>query len=490
MAELKKKILTSALENALGMAALYGNLAWHNFVGIYSAEEIEDALFEKINSRELQVARSEKNGRLIHVLSEGYLSGGHTRVVERLVAAGAGVLGQDVVVTGLLPGVIADRLRQHGAVVTFVRATGVTAIAELGRLIGAYTSAVLHIHPDDISAVLAARLARQAGTRVGLYNHADHVFTFGHTACDVVLEVSIYGRAISKKYRPAHHWSFAGIPLDAPAAPAKSGADEYILSSGPAYKYDFREGGVFASLLVNLIAATNRKCLIVGPGKLPPDASNELKELARVGLLQMEGEVSRDVYVQYLAGCFCYLDSAPVSGGSAFPEAALAGKECLGLTNPIMGYSPADAMRSTSVDELVRRARNLSGDGLDPLHRLISEVHDPKQVLDRIERALVDGTVYGIPFDVQIGAIDSEFMQKGWARNQRLDLRGRAGESLSLANRAAVLRLLWRTGLMGRVRWLRLLQFCCDSFAFRRIRGDGAADVPKVVLSVMRGKRG
>ena len=51
-----------------------------------------------------------------------------------------------------------------------------------------------------------------------------------------------------------------------------------------------------------------------------------------------------------------YVDSFPITGGTAFPEALLNGKLVAALKNPFQGYSPVDELGS-EMCELDRTSR-------------------------------------------------------------------------------------------------------------------------------------
>ncbi len=478
--DLQQKIISADLKSAIGLAKLYGSLAWRNHVHCYSAPEIEDCLFQKL--QELRVLpkniKLKKNGKILHILSEGFTSGGHTRVVENLLSENGATPCQDVIIVGLCPREILINMRNSGATVSFVKSKGISAVVELSSLMSNYNSVLLHIHPDDIVATLAARVARDTGTKVGLYNHADHCFTYGFSAVDIVFEVSIFGRAISEKYRPKYRWSFAGIPLKSPPYMIEKTTGDYILSSGPSYKYDFREGGVFACLLEELILALNKKCIVIGPGSLPPDASKKLKELAKEGMLVILPSVKHEVYVQYLKNCFFYLDSAPVTGGSALPEAAMLGKPCLGLTNPIMGYSPVDTIRSRTTRELVQRALALTAKSTYLQDKLLYEVHMGRNVLNRIRMGLDSGECFDIPYDIDKEQLNLDFMSLKWAECGHLLVSASAFDFLSFKGRLAFLALLAKHGLLCQIINPKKFKVFFYTFTYRKFRSYGIRSNP------------
>lgn len=470
--DLKQAIMSADAHNALGLAKLYGNMAWHNHVGIYSAHDIECHLLTELKSLGLFPAASPgtKNGRILHVLSDCYVTGGHTRVVERLVECTATDQIQDVLIGGICPPQVQRQLQGAGATIFFIEALGLKEVAAQYRLMAAYSMVILHISPDDIVAALAAAAAKEAGTSVGLYNHADHCFTYGLDNADMVFEVSVFGRVFSQKYRPNYTWSFAGIPLPAPVADDAQIGGDYFLSSGPAYKYDFTANGAFAVIVEELAQVSTKQCVVVGPGVLPRDAADSLRRLVEAGRLTLLPPTDHARYSDLLRHCHSYIDSSPITGGSAFPEAALAGKPCLGLTNAIMGYSPIDAVRSATVAELVYAA---SDDRLEQrtVHAaLLQNVHGAENVLARIRAGLGNGQHSPIPYMIDETSLDPDYMAGQWRLRRSLALQAAAFDFLSLRGRWLLLRLLWKHGLFASVAPFSRSKVFLSNFAYRKLR--------------------
>jgi hypothetical protein len=64
-------------------------------------------------------------------------------------------------------------------------------------------------------------------------------------------------------------------------------------------------------------------------------------------------------YIQYLSGCSVYVDSYPVTGGTGFTEALIAGADVAGVRGGPNGYGVADALRSKNGDEFVNDVERL-----------------------------------------------------------------------------------------------------------------------------------
>ena len=474
---LRLELKSADVDDALALTRIYGNVAWNNPVGIYQADDIEDLIYLKLSRiRDAVLAEGcrQKNGKILHVLTEGYSSGGHTRVLERLVSSSVTNATQDVVIVEMCPATVVAKLKAAGADVKYVEGTGGAAVSELALMMAEYDSVVLHIHPDDIVSSLAARIAHSMGTKVALYNHADHCFTFGVRSVSVLCEISAYGRAVSRTYRQGMPWTFAGIALDVSVQPLKSRVvKDYVLSSGPGYKFDFSEDGLFSTIIERVTEESAVNIMVIGPGQLPASASKKIISLVDQGRLIITPPMSHELYSEHLHSCICYLDSAPVTGGSALPEAALLGIPCAGMINPVMGYSPVDSIRSKNVAALVARIKSLCkrAQGTpDISSEALLEVHCPDRVLERILSSLHGDATFEIPLTMDAEAIDIENIHERWNQEAEIKINTRAFDYVSFMWRIRVLRLLIAHNVIGSMKSLDVLKLLASNLRTRRLR--------------------
>jgi hypothetical protein len=464
--------------DAIALSRLYGNIAWNNPVGIFRADDIEDIVYAKvakIRSEVLNQNHSVKNGKLLHVLTEGYTSGGHTRVVERLIGERPdNVQRQDIVIVEICPREVIDKLIKLSTLVRMVPQTGLKAIPVLAAIMAEYSDVVLHIHPDDIVSSLSARIAKDSGTRVALYNHADHCFTYGVCSINVLCEISAFGKKISNLHRPEIQASYVGIPLNIadPVSRIDSG-NKTVLSSGPAYKFDLSDGGIFAAIIERVISELDLPVMLIGPRHLPADASPRLVGYVESGMLVITPPLDYAVYLEHVKKCLCYVDSAPVTGGSALPEASLAGVPCAGLANAIMGYSPVDIVRSSSVDELVRRIKAFrDGDTEDVVVSRVElvSVHRPATVLQRLFASVRGEQSFALPYRINEDALDIRYPEKQWLQDPFIHVHTRAFDFLPFWKRLMVLGLMIRMGVLRKINRLFALKLFVSNIATRRLR--------------------
>ncbi|HDA4184306.1 TPA: glycosyl transferase, partial [Salmonella enterica subsp. enterica serovar Cotham] len=136
-----------------------------------------------------KIVRSKKN---VFVITIGYLSGGHTRLMENL----ASMLNNecDLIITGNVELEVKNRLNNYFneifEIATYEK-NDLNEIYKLSDLLSNYFNIILNIHPDDIQSVIAAGLAKKnANSCIHFINHADHVFSFGATVADIWYQIS------------------------------------------------------------------------------------------------------------------------------------------------------------------------------------------------------------------------------------------------------------------------------------------------------------
>ncbi|MGY1680802.1 glycosyltransferase [Geodermatophilus sp. SYSU D01176] len=213
-------------EHVLRTATLAATYAWLAPVGLLSDTRVERAVVHAVRgSGRVTVDGDRRAGRVLHVLTEAYSTGGHTRLAWRWMARDERT--SDVVLTN-----------QHGAVpdelVASVRATGgelhelqVTATGLLDRArqlrqhMDRADLVVLHVHPYDAVALAAANLP---GPRppVVLENHADHAYWLGVAGTDLLCDLRPQTRAVDVGLRgvPADRIGVLPLPVDELPSPA------------------------------------------------------------------------------------------------------------------------------------------------------------------------------------------------------------------------------------------------------------------------------
>jgi hypothetical protein len=378
-------------EAAMQAAEMLGRLNWYNNDGRLSDELLEVELTELYGPRiEKSAPASSEAVGWMHIISEGNDFGGHTplmlNIVEGLASRNA---HQTVAVTRTLSEIYINRLRALGVNARILRGTIIERASEVFSLGLNADCIVLYIHPDDAGVAIAARLLRARGKKVLFVNHADHAFSFGSGAADVVLELSGIGWNLTSKYRAANSQSFLGIPiqqsLPAPirASSTLARLNGPIISMGASYKYrPFKELS-FPDFLIKFLTQTDKNFDLIGPsGREPWWSEVKLRYPDRVRFL---GQLPQSEVRARLAEAVAYVDSFPMAGGTAFSQALLNGCTVFKPSKNAGGYSLADFLCSSTIDEMTRELLDFIEHQKQPLRQ--KKIRE--QILEKFSSAAV-----------------------------------------------------------------------------------------------------
>lgn len=325
------------LERVLLTATVAANSAWNAPVDFVGDPYLEQLIVTSVRGNaDVAVDGTRDNGRVLHVLSEGYVTGGHTRLAYRWMrrdhrAADVALTNQR---TEIPPKLIEAAQASRGRVYDLREASLKLAgrATALRRLMDRADLVVLHIHPYDAVAVAAANLP---GVRPPIIfeDHADHAYWLGLSSADAFMHHRTVGQQLSTQLRgirPAR-MGLLPLPLDPPERHADRNEvrrrlnlgqrDVLALSVATAHKMTPVWGEAFDTLLTPALEANpNLVVVLVGPG---PEATWNTA-LARFPQRMFHLGVLSDLDPLYAAADI-YLDSFPVSGATSILEAAALG---------------------------------------------------------------------------------------------------------------------------------------------------------------------
>lgn len=330
-------------EALLRTAEYVGAFAWECHGGAFVLPTVESAL------RGLRLAPCPPGagqaqairGRTLHVLTEAYPVGGHTRLVRRWIELmeeqGHAVVlvrqrqpldpgwlvpeGRDVPVVDLLAkGILSRQARAE----------------HLAGLMGEAGVVVLHIHPDDAVTVAAAH--QVPGVDLRFLNHADHVAWLGAALPAVFLNLRQAGVRLCAARRgiPPSCCDVVPIPIPDPpkidraAARARLGVDErevLLLTVATGYKYLPIEGRSLEGSLTRALERPEVRVMAVGPGPEHPLFGRLAARFP--GRVQALG-VLPDPSV-HRAAADVYLDSYPFCSPTSMLESAALGTPVVSL---------------------------------------------------------------------------------------------------------------------------------------------------------------
>lgn len=386
------------IPRAIRRAKFLGEVLWKNSCGIHELSRLEHHIVESLMPILEDIELPVETVQFGHVLTKAYDTGGHTRVVERLVQT-VSLNESGVVVTEKCNSNAFKRLSvaRYGVNKLDYGLTGLSRINCLLQAFKVFDVLILYIHPYDIEAVVAAGVVKRIfGTTVLFYNHADHVFSFGYGVADRVLEISHFGWELRGKRGIEEKSTFVGIPLGPGIAKGNhksriSNETPAVITTGSGYKYrpDFEYS--FPLLVSNFVRWRDCKFVIIGVSFfdwwwIP------LRFLRPVRVRLMR-RVDHEMFSQLIDSADLYVDSFPVIGGTALPEVFCRGIECFGLYTGSHGYSPVDYIRSLNVEQLVGDITKYLDDGTrsylnTEIFDLVKFVHDPVLVSQRILKAV------------------------------------------------------------------------------------------------------
>jgi len=349
----------SDIDAALRLAEAYGSFLAHNFVGIPADSALEQQLALRLTSS-LKAKTGDKLGVTAHLVTTAYPWGGHTRVVERLLAAG---LGDGLIVLDPLPKALLERFPKDKPVIQLGReSSGALLVARIVEAGLRFDNIILHIHPEDIYSASAAILLAKAGKRIHFYNHADHAFSFGYSSAENVFEIGKYGWLRGSARGIERRQSFAGIPIPALSLLPKpsSNVSRFVFAGSPSKFIPFLEYSV--PEFINQLAQTfhDRVAItVIGPGGRESHWA-ALTPAAR-RLVTFTPTLSHGAYLDLLSRHNAYIDSFPKPNATGLAEVVAAGMPAFGL-DLMAGYSYSDTLRSHSVPDLTAAVAAYSTD--------------------------------------------------------------------------------------------------------------------------------
>jgi hypothetical protein len=282
--------------------------------------------------------------RVLHVLTEANPIGGHARLAREWMA-------QDTAREHSLALTRSDAAPTHrmvqaveasGGRWVHVRRDGSSLLeraAALRELAGAFDVVVLHVHPDDVTPLLA--FCDDEHPTVILVNHADHVFWLGVSVADLVLCFRPAGRLVAEQRRGVDPARLAGftVPFTPPERRVSRDVARSELGFRPgrtlvgtmatSAKFRSRSGRGFLDLVLPLVVADEGlELLAVGP---PPTGPWQAAAAATGGRVRAVGPVEHPFLQSHAVDV--YLDSHPFGSLTSLIEHGALG-------TPALAYQP------------------------------------------------------------------------------------------------------------------------------------------------------
>lgn len=388
----------SDIHAAFSLAHWLTTLLWKNHSRIYHLSELETILLDKLSP--LPGASTEPRAcedLEIHLATEVYRSGGHTPLMAHLIEQAARPV--EVLLSRMTDVELAAQAL--GLPVEHVHSSGPEALPEarvqaLARRLLLANRVIVSIHPNDVVGAVALRMAKamRPDLPIGFMNHADHVFSTGIGACDHVFEISAYGWALREARNTIDRSTFVGIPIRPRVTPvtARTGSAEppLLLTGGSPYKFRPLPGLSLPPLLADVLKR-HPAVTLTALGPTPRDWWWWPLRASFRRRVRVCHAVPKEQYQQLLQQCSVYIDSHPIPGGTALPEALMAGRNVAGIRGVVWGYSCADELLDVDAGSFQVSCTRLLEGAPQPLARQqemrerCAEWHEPSSVRRRLD---------------------------------------------------------------------------------------------------------
>lgn len=325
-----------------------GKLSYSYHPGMYTSYDAEIILLEcskVLPSLDIKInffGDVKSKRKVLHVLSEGYSIGGHTRLAANWITKDTNSIHSLITTwqSDTLPQWIKDSVANSGG---GVYSLALISNSYLGRAAAlrkiAYEWAdvvVLHVHPYDPIPIMAFGIA--GGPPVIYMNHADHCFWLGSCISDVVANIRDSAEELTVERRGNANTAILPIPLlnkinkDSMSkidVRREFGIDKksiVFLTIASEYKFNKINQWHFTEILKMISKIDNVVFLIIGPQPkgIWLDIINELN--GKVKVLGSQCEIEK-----FYNCADIYLDSYPISSMTATIDAGLHKLNIVGL---------------------------------------------------------------------------------------------------------------------------------------------------------------
>lgn len=371
------------------------NLMYHAFecgMGIYASPELEKPFLDLAETLPIFKDIQYTSNSFLHVMTQSYTTGGHTRVVERWVDSSPIEQKHSIVLLDQgeepIPSKLGNVVHEHkGELYVFDGNSLEDRAVKLRELAMQYEYIILHIHMYDPTALVA--FGSEEFTRpVVLFNHADHSYWCGASIVDMLADLRVNNFA--KEFRGINNVHPIRIPFDINESIQNFSVSKLdsrrklglpldkkiILTVGGAHKYTPFAGFEFCDVISKTISSMdNVVCYGVGPSKETGNWGNSGEKFIAVGEINYGEE-----YFHYLNACDVYVNSFPIGGGTAMLDAVQFHK-------PVVSYSLFDTNLGNILNGVdTTYDLNQFGDRLRNL--LLSE-----DVTDSLAKSQYDGVI-------------------------------------------------------------------------------------------------
>lgn len=371
------------LTSAMAWAQIGADFALYKHPGFYTSVSLESLLLEVADRLDeqriardigqrifIKPAKTNKK-HVLHVMTEGFGYGGHTRLVSAWIKNTSGIAVNSVVTTVQqepLPGDLTSSIMASGgkyqplALFSSDLLTRSFLLRHLSR--NWADVVVLHVHPSDAIPIVAFGVSE--GPPVIFLNHADHAFWLGASVADVVANLRPEGQKITLNRRGVKNSKILPIPLLKTYPIAGNEVvrkrlgikrDKIVLLTvGDQFKY--APFGVYDFVgVMEKVLTRNPNVVLFAVG--PRQDTRWAEASARVGgRIRAIGRINWTELDAFYGCADIYIEGFPVGGTTAMLEAGVRGI-------PIIGVRITDAPILTGSDDIAIEKFNLNDSSLE-----------------------------------------------------------------------------------------------------------------------------
>lgn len=311
--------------------------AWDNCTGYYVNWELENLLnqigYQIFNDESLAKINKEKHEGLnvLHVASELYNTGGHTRFLFHWVKTDKENQNKIIVTRQSEKNLPHANIELAGLTLDdFVflddSQNFIGKASQLRNIAQSYDVVILHIHPYDVIPVMA--FSTKDVPPIAFLNHADHIFSIGMSIADLVLQIRKASIEVDKVKRNPRKQFFLPIPIPDDNVQLNYGQireelgiiknQVVLFSSGTEYKYVPTKKYNFFEHVINVLEK-NKNTLLYIAGI---EANSILGKKYKHDQIVYLGYINAENVRKYETACDIYLEGYPFPSYTAMLQAA------------------------------------------------------------------------------------------------------------------------------------------------------------------------
>lgn len=316
---------------------------------IFASETIENAFIELARKHSIKMSEKYNKNSVLHVMTEAYNSGGHTRCVERWISQypehshSCVLLNQKNAVPNKLNEIVTN---SGGSLELYPFSDSILKKAlTLRSYASMFEYVVLHIHMNDPTSLIAFG-TEEFSRPIIFFNHADHIFWIGVSIADHVANLNTFGNKLSIEMRCIKNSSVLSIPLDNTPLLSFDKIEarklmniplnkKIVFSSGLSSKYFPLDRFCFYDIVSDLLSKDPDVLFYIGGAKKSSAFWSKLKKKYPQNLFMLGKLDYATQYLPYVYSSDLVLDSYPVGGGTAMIDAAKAQKPILTLNKEL-----------------------------------------------------------------------------------------------------------------------------------------------------------